>query len=219
MSNDDEEKIKTKQDGAYKVYNVTKFKTSEGKPIKTSPIMSLCCCGKSGRKPFCDGTHKKIGFTSAKEDDRQPDRIDDYKGKIITIHDNRGVCSHAGHCTDNLPTVWRMKAEPWIDADAESAEEIIRVIKMCPSGALSYTKDGIKYDSLDREPAILLSKNGPLRVVGGIEFEDYDGEKPHLKEHYTLCRCGGSKNKPFCNGQHWYNDFDHDESDVPLEED
>jgi CDGSH-type Zn-finger protein len=112
-----------------------------------------------------------------------------------------------------------MNIEPWIDPNGAEGKEIIRVIEMCPSGALSYTKDSVKHDSLDREPAISLSKNGPYRVVGWIEFEDIESAKPESSEHYTLCRCGSSKNKPYCSGQHWYVEFDHDESNIELEED
>lgn len=74
------------------------------------------------------------------------DRMDDYEGKEITLHDNRGVCSHAGYCTDNLPSVFIMEEEPWIELNGAHAEETARVIKMCPSGALSYTKDLVLYN-------------------------------------------------------------------------
>ncbi len=111
-----------------------------------------------------------------------------------------------------------MKTEPWIDSTGAPVDEIVLVIQMCPSGALSYTKDGVKHESQDRSSSINLSKDGPYRVVGGIELDDYNGSTPHLKEHYTLCQCGGSKNKPFCDGTHWYIKFEHDESTVPLEE-
>ena len=83
---------------------------------------------------------------------------------------------------------------------------------MCPSGALSYTKDGVLYKDRDREPAITVSKNGPYYVVGGIESKDPMGSKPESKEHYTLCRCGASTNKPFCNGAHWDINFKDDKN-------
>lgn len=82
---------------------------------------------------------------------------------------------------------------------------------MCPSGALRYTKEGVLYKDQDREPAITLAKNGPYRVVGGPELRDVNNSKPESKEHYTLCRCGGSKNKPFCDGTHWDINFMDDE--------
>ena len=200
--------------GPYAVRNLKNFKTSRGESIKTEPEIWLCRCGQSSHKPFCDGTHEKVGFSSDKLEGRVPDRLDDYEGKEITIHDNRGVCSHAGYCTDNLPSVFIMGKEPWIDPNGARAEEIARVINMCPSGALSYTKDTVLYKDQDREPAITLSKNGPYRVVGGPELNDVNKSTPESKEHYTLCRCGGSKNKPFCDGTHWYINFS-DEEKIP----
>jgi len=143
--------------------------------------------------------------------------VDDYIGKGVTIHDNRGVCSHVGYCTDNLPSVFLMGKEPWIDPNGAPVADVIRVIKMCPSGALSYSVEGKKHDTLDREPGVSLRKDGPYTVVGGIQLEDYDKSTPQSKEHYTLCRCGGSKNKPFCDGTHWSNNFKHDETKISTE--
>ena len=83
---------------------------------------------------------------------------------------------------------------------------------MCPSGALSYTKDGVHYKDQEREPAIEIAQNGPYNIVGGIEFNDPIGSKPESKEHYTLCRCGASKNKPFCTGEHHDIHFEDDKN-------
>jgi len=174
--------------------------------------MYLCRCGGSSHKPSCDGTHLKIGFKSAKSPDRVPDKMDHYVGKEITIHDNRGVCAHSAFCTDNSPTVFKLKHEPWIDPDGADAEEIARTIRLCPSGALSYTKDGVLYKDQDRRPGVTIAKDGPHRVAGGIELNDPTGFKSESKEHYALCRCGGSKNKPFCSGAHWYIDFKDDKN-------
>ncbi|MFC2161202.1 glutamate synthase-related protein [Acidobacteriota bacterium] len=77
--------------------------------------------------------------------------------------------------------------------------------------------DGEKHDSLDRDSSVNVSKDGPYRLVGGIEMEDYGGSTPESEEHFTLCRCGGSKNKPFCDGTHWNIGFEDDEDTVPLE--
>jgi len=198
--------------GPFLVKNLKDFRNSRGDAIKTKLVMALCRCGGSSNKPFCDGTHQKIGFSSDKSDDRVPDKLDTHVGKKITIHDNRGVCAHARFCTDNSPAVFNVKNEPWIDPDADDPEKTARTIRMCPSGALSYTKDGVLHKDRDREPAITVSKNGPYYVVGDIESKDPTGSKPESKEHYTLCRCGASKNKPFCNGAHWDINFKDDKN-------
>ncbi len=183
--------------------------------LKKSTV-ALCRCGASGRKPFCDGSHGRMGWTDEKSQGRQPRRVEDYAGKKITIHDDRGICSHAGFCTDGLPKVFRMGTEPWIDPDAETAEKIIRTIRKCPSGALSYSVDGVRYDSFSDTPEIQITQNGPCFVKGFVALKADD--QPASKEHFALCRCGKSKNKPFCDGQHWYHKF-RDEGKVTAPED
>lgn len=198
--------------GPNRVTNLKEFRNSIGETLETQQEMYLCRCGGSSNKPYCDGTHRKNGFISEKSPGGVPDKIDGYAGKEITIHDNRGVCAHSGHCTDNSPSVFRMDKEPWINPNADDAQNTAKTIKMCPSGALSYIRDGVLYKDQDRNPAITVSKNGPHRVVGGIELNDPEGSKPESEEHYTLCRCGVSKNKPFCNGAHWHIGFTDDKN-------
>lgn len=207
---EDEKKpsIEVTKNGPYLVKNLKNFRNSKGVFIETKPVMTLCRCGGSRNKPFCDGTHAKKAFSGVKQEDRVPDKMDDYEGEKITIHDNRGVCSHIGHCTDNLPTVFLMGTEPWVDPDGEDPDKIEKVIRMCPSGALSYTKDGVLYKDYPREPEIFVGRNRSYHIVGSIELKGPDDPVPESKEHYTLCRCGGSKNKPFCDGTHWYINFE-----------
>ncbi len=199
--------IAVSRHGPLVVSGMPDVRTPTGRSVKTARLTALCRCGLSAERPFCDGAHGKASWTDEKREGRQPNRVDDYVGKSLVIHDNRGVCSHAGHCTSGLPGVWRMTQEPWIDPDGASVEEIIKVIEKCPSGALSYTIDGKLHNALDSEPGITVTKDGPLQVIGGCKLATRDGEEPHSPEHYALCRCGQSKNKPFCDGAHWYASF------------
>ncbi|WP_462272856.1 CDGSH iron-sulfur domain-containing protein [Methanohalophilus sp.] len=208
MDKEDKTIIKVSKDGPYIVSNLNTLRNSKGVFIETKPTIAMCRCGGSGNKPFCDGTHMKNGFSGEKKEDRVPDKMDTYKGKAITIHDNRGVCSHRGHCTDNLPSVFRRGVEPWIDPDGAAPEEIAKVIRMCPSGALSYTMDGQLYKDYPHNAEVFVAKDNAYNVVGNIELEDTDGSEPETQDHYCLCRCGGSKNKPFCDGSHWYIEFE-----------
>jgi len=202
-------KIFSSPNGPY--YYFTKFepKVVEGltnsKEEKLSSMCgaALCRCGASANKPFCDGSHAGINFVDRKETDGHLDKRLNYVGKKITIHKNRGVCAHLGYCGRGLPAVFSPKDKKGIDPDAASVEEIIEVVNLCPSGSLSYSIDGIEYRDQEREPRIIVSKDGPLYLEGGIEVVGHEppGEEVST-EHCTLCRCGSSKNKPFCDGTH-----------------
>jgi CDGSH-type Zn-finger protein len=195
---------------------VKNLQNSKGEPLSVIRGVSLCRCGASNNKPFCDGTHSKIGFSSENKEeedtnnsDRHPmvkDKRKNYVGRSITIHDNRKICSHAAECVNNLPSVFKLNARPWISPDAaETKEEIINTIKKCPSGALSYSVDDMEYrDQNDRMPMITVSKGGPFHITGGIDLigDNIQWAEGASKEHYVLCRCGASNNKPFCDGMH-----------------
>ncbi len=203
--------ITCKPNGPYLVNRLTAFTNSRGETIATKETIALCRCGESNNKPFCDGTHVKIGFEDGKKPERRKDQRRNYVGKAITIHDNRGACAHAGVCTDRLSTVWRMGVEPWIDPDGAAVEAIIATIEACPSGALSYTVNDEEHRDCDYPAAVKLEKNGPYVVTGGIPLEGVAFGEGASREHFTLCRCGASKNKPFCDGSHYDAGFEHDE--------
>lgn len=182
---------------------VPNLRRANGEACSTVRGVALCRCGASGNKPFCDGTHGTIRFSDQRiADDTRNHRVS-YAGKRITIHDNRGICAHAGLCTERLGSVFRMQQEPWIDPDGASAEEIVATVKACPSGALSYSVEDVEYRDQARAPMVTVSDDGPYAITGGIELIGVVFGEGASKEHYTLCRCGASKNKPFCDGSHW----------------
>jgi CDGSH-type Zn-finger protein len=192
---------------------VENLQNSKGESLSAIGGVSLCRCGASNNKPFCDGTHGKIGFSSENKEEAVnenqqhiiKDKRKNYVGKKITIHDNRKICSHAAECVNNLPSVFKLNARPWIGPDAAEIEEIINTIRKCPSGALSYSLDGIEdRDQNERKPLITVSKDGPYHVTGGINLigDNIQWAEGSSKEHYVLCRCGASNNKPFCDGMH-----------------
>lgn len=199
--------ISCEENGPYLVANLQHLTNSKGETLATRRSLALCRCGGSNLKPYCDGTHARIGFSSAKSPNRTPDRLDTYVGKSITIRDNRGTCCHSGNCTDHLPSVFHHEGEPFVTADGASADEAVAIIRQCPSGALSFTRDGVDYNGEDRDQAIYVSKDGPYHVQGDIAIQREKQNTGALAEHYALCRCGHSKNKPFCDGTHWYVGF------------
>lgn len=206
MSESRKPTIRPAKDGPYLVENLGLLGNVKG-PVEAKDKYALCRCGKSDNKPFCDGTHKKVGFSSEKLEGRIEDKRENYAGEDIAVHDNRGICAHAGYCTDGSPAAFRLKKEPFVDPDGAPAEEIIGTIRKCPSGALSYSVDGQEHRDREGRPTIFIAPHGPYVVSGGPELLDTERLEGASTEHWTMCRCGGSKNKPFCDGTHWYNEF------------
>lgn len=159
-----------------------------------------CRCGKSKNKPFCDGSHVEAGFTS--KSDISQEILQTYTGKKITINFNRSICAGASECVKGLPLVFRSgDGSNWIFPDEESSEKIIKTISSCPSGALSYTIEGNTRIDSRSEPKITIVKNGPYKVEG-IKLEGMPIPTNFSQTKYTLCRCGYSKNKPYCDYSH-----------------
>jgi len=212
-----EPQIQVMHDGPYLVTNATGVVDWLGRRMPGRPTLALCRCGRSDRKPLCDGAHARTGFTDAKDPRRVPDQVDTYVGLQVTVLDNRGSCQHSGLCTDRLPTAFRTGAEPFVAPSGGRMDEIIRAVRDCPSGALSYAIDGHEERAAvdhhgARPPSVEVSKDGPYRVTGGFPLRDDDGapvprNQGSSSEHYALCRCGQSQNKPFCSGMHWYVQF------------
>jgi len=195
--------------GPYQVNDAALLKGfADGVEYDASGTVYLCRCGGSSNKPFCDGTHSKNGFSDAKQADRAPDKRENYEGEGITIHDNRGICAHAGRCTDGLKSVFKLGEEPWIDPRGDSAGAIAAQVEQCPSGALSYSTGGVEHRDRDSAPEILIAPNGPYAIRGGANVEGVAWAEGASHEHFDLCRCGQSKNKPFCSGAHWNVHFD-----------
>jgi len=212
-----DQQIQAVPDGPYLITNPEHLYNHLGVPISTRPLMALCRCGESQIKPTCDGACHRIGFTTAKDPNRVADRRDSYVGQSVTVLDNRGTCQHSGRCTDRLASVFHLGQEPFVTPSGGRLDEIVRAVRDCPSGALSYAMDTVEArDQVDyagqREPAIEVSKDGPYRITGGIALVDGAGgdvarDAGASAEHYALCRCGHSQNKPFCSGMHWYVNF------------
>jgi len=220
-------RIQAAKNGPYLVTNVPRLRNYLGETVPATPQLALCRCGRSAIKPRCDGAHAETGFTDGKDPKRVPDRRDSYPGQQVTIMDNRGICQHSGFCTDRLPAVFRAGQEPFVAPSGGRMDEIIRAVRDCPSGALSYAIGGREQrEHVDfgngREAAIEVTRDGPYRITGGIALTDADGNPVRRAagasaEHYAICRCGHSQNKPFCSGMHWYVGFRDPEPDTGAE--
>jgi CDGSH-type Zn-finger protein/truncated hemoglobin YjbI len=207
--------VEVGHDGPYLVTNVGLVDDWLGVSLEPTPQIALCRCGASESKPWCDGSHALVGFSGVKAADRVEDREDSYPTRQVTITDNRGLCAHSGFCTDRAPNAFRAHEEPFVAPAGDRLDQLVLAAKDCPSGALGFRLDGVDPDGQadsERPPAIEVSKDGPYRLIGRIDLAGDDGgavarDEGASLEHFSLCRCGKSRNKPFCSGMHWYADF------------
>lgn len=164
---------------------------------------ALCRCGQSSNKPYCDGTHSKVGFVGTVTADPAPsaERRQTYVGDGIVMTDEPGLCAHAGFCGTRFTDAWEMIKRT---NNPEVRERLRQMAGNCPSGRIQVTMAGNDQpDEPAYTPSIATTVDGPLWVRGGIEVQTMDGVSYEVRNRVTLCRCGQSKNKPFCDGSHW----------------
>ena len=178
-----------------------------GETIAAGASYFLCRCGQSARKPFCDGTHARVGFNGEETASRQPytAQSQEIDGPALALTDAESLCAFARFC-DRDGKVWSTISQ----ATTSSAREaVVHQVGQCPSGRL------VAWDLATRKPveprlppSIVLvedprrSVSGPIWVRGGIEVIAADGSAYEVRNRVTLCRCGQSSNKPFCDGTH-----------------
>ncbi len=178
-------------------------------------VCVLCRCGGSRTKPFCDGTHARIGFDGTESADHRlmTGRRRAYPTPDgVTVYDDRSRCAHFGQCTDRLPSVFGVSEDAFVAPGAASSAQITQVVSGCPSGALTYTTTTTPVDDAStvethEDASIHPIVDGPYRVRGGVEVLGIGKAAYERRERQTLCRCGQSRNKPFCDGSHWYAGF------------
>jgi len=132
-------------------------------------------------------------------------KIQEHENDNIKVQFNPNICEHAAECVKGLPGVFDVKKRPWINVEGGSAADIAKVIDRCPTGALSYTlAHAATADVTPGEKGVVMTlvPNGPIRVAGKITVKDDKGEVLAELEKASLCRCGLSANKPFCDGTH-----------------
>lgn len=126
--------------------------------------------------------------------------IKEYSKEEVTVVWQPEKCIHSAKCWRGLPKAFNPNEKPWINLDQVSTAEIIEQVHQCPSGALSIKGETIHPEST-KQTEIVVIKNGPLKVKGSLSVKHKDGNEETHNEVY-LCRCGQSKNKPFCDGAH-----------------
>jgi CDGSH-type Zn-finger protein len=218
---DNSAKITVSKNGPYIVTGGVPLITSEicnddegycrtWREVKRHPVQekyALCRCGQSNNKPFCDGTHAKIHFDGTEAEDREPfekvARV--IFGPALTLADNEHLCVHARFCM-RAGGIWNLVE---LSDDQEARDIAIEEACNCPSGRL-VIKDNVSGKTIEPEfdKSIVVieypprGEHGPLWVRGGIPIESADGKPYEIRNRVTLCRCGRSENKPFCDGSH-----------------
>ncbi len=130
-----------------------------------------------------------------------------YSNGEVTIVWKPSMCIHSTVCwkeATGLPAVFNPRERPWIKAEGGSSKAIVDQVNKCPSGALSFFfNDSNNEDEVvDSNTKIEVSANGPLLVYGNIVLKDKEGNESRRSKVTAFCRCGQSKNKPFCDGSH-----------------
>jgi len=150
--------------------------------------------------------------------DAMPEKLHIYNGKAIDVTYNKARCIHVGACIRGLPRVFDPGSRPWVMCDNSTADKVAAVVEQCPSGALHYMrKDGGPAEVPDAENALLVSRNGPLFVRGALELVLPDGGVSH-ETRLTLCRCGASTHKPYCENAHLRVRFEDPSPRIPSAE-
>ncbi len=183
------------------------LKWIEGKPYAAQAAYALCRCGQSANKPFCDGSHTKAAFEGTETASREPYQTQAkvMQGPSLSLTDVEKLCAFARFCDPN-GQVWNLVSE----TDKPGARQhFLRQVGECPSGRL------VAWDNATGKPiephyelSIGLIEDpanqcaGPLWLKGGVQVIGSDGFHYELRNRVTLCRCGASQNKPFCDGTH-----------------
>ncbi|MCP1103099.1 CDGSH-type Zn-finger protein [Aequitasia blattaphilus] len=183
------------------------YEFREGRKLPQSEEYALCRCGKSKNAPFCDGNHEKSFFrgdeTALKE--KYIKRIEDaVEGDEITLLDD-GRCCFARFCHTEEGDIWSVTESDGIENHKEMA---IKAAKECPAGRLvMIDKEGNILEETS-EPEIIImqdpqkNSSSAIFVKGPIQIEGADGTLYEVRNRVALCRCGKSKNKPFCDATH-----------------
>lgn len=179
----------------------------EGKAYSHEAKYALCRCGRSANKPFCDGSHAHSTFDGAETASREPYQAQAkvLEGPLMRLLDAEHLCAFARFCDPN-GQVWNLVQQT---DDPRAKNHFVKQVGECPSGRL-VAQDNSTGDAIEPkyEPSIGLIEDpanqcaGPVWVRGEVQVMSADGFHYEIRDRVTLCRCGESKNKPFCDGTH-----------------
>jgi len=220
----DERRIVVTKDGPYRVeggvplLRTAIVQTERGEPVAwdegpafetPGEVYELCRCGRSSTKPFCDSTHERIPFDGTETADRGPiaQRREAWDGEANhVLYDDLSLCTHAGFCRNVRTGVWEMVEEA---DDRGVRSEFTGMTQGCPSGRLGFAvlPDPEPLEPTF-EPSVGVEPDASYWIRGGIPVVSEDETPYEVRNRQTLCRCGQSRNKPFCDGSHKQHGFD-----------
>lgn len=177
----------------------------ETDPYPRQEQYALCRCGHSKSKPFCDGSHKKVGFDGTETASRAPygEQAERMPGPALDLTDAERLCAGARFCDPN-GKVWNQVEQT---DEPQVRTMFVRQVNHCPSGRLVAWQGSkavehplpVSIGVVEDPPE---GVSGPLWLRGGVQLVAGDGFLYEQRNRVTLCRCGASKNKPFCDGSH-----------------
>lgn len=153
----------------------------------------------------------KVTKSELAEFKKGPEEVKEFSNGEITVFWRSEMCIHSANCLITLPEVFNAKKKPWINIHASNSKEIMSIIDTCPSRALTYLKSSKFITSKPRVTPkkkakfarVQILKNGPALITGNFIVRDSKKKKIKVEnEVAAICRCGGSKKKPFCDGTH-----------------
>ena len=179
----------------------------EGKTFPAQESYALCRCGQSKKKPFCDGMHTQVKFDGSETASREPylKQAKILDGPVLALTDAESLCAFGRFCDPN-GQVWNQVAH---SDEPKTRAIFVRQVENCPAGRLVAWDKATgkpverKYEAsigLIEDPAQQCS--GPLWLRGEVPVVSADGFAYEVRNRVTLCRCGQSRNKPFCDGTH-----------------
>ena len=137
-----------------------------------------------------------------------------YEAEGIVVEYDVARCIHVKACVQGLPLVFDPQRRPWIDPTLASVDAITDVVRRCPTGALRYRKQtGEQEQPADRNEVQTVA-DGPLYVQGRLDMQ-LSGDESVSETRMALCRCGASKNKPYCDNSHVEAGFHDPAANIP----
>jgi uncharacterized Fe-S cluster protein YjdI len=144
--------------------------------------------------------------------------VKEYTNSEIKVIWTPKLCIHSTICFTRLPKVFRLGERPWIKMENGSTKDIIEIVEACPTDALKWEwldesknkKEEIKMEDKGQKQteSVKLFSNGPLLIPKSIDIKDSKGNYLRPGQDKFICRCGHSKNQPFCDGSHMATGFE-----------